>query len=497
MTRRQHILWSVGLLAVGPVLFGVALILYARGDQELADLIGILGFVLGLVCGVAAFVLLLLPLPRRRCLLMAGGAIGLFLLAVLLHNVIYGLFEVEEPVFFTLALVISPALFLGALIAAFLPRELAAEPPAFEAQPPRGPSQALWDSTRRFGPYVVGGLAMVGAAIALHQSGAPFWVGAILALVGWVVFGVALIWAVFSQLIRLPRRRCLEVAALALGLLIISALIHVLVYEIFDVNEPLFLTIAVAVSPPILLATAIAAALPRTEQSPEERAPGLRPWALPKSRAGKLAMTLLGAAVLAFLFFVGGFAAGQRGGDTFFSNLYLALTLLTAAAFAVLAGVAAFWAMFRDADRSLGALATVAFAVMVGAFAVVESLAEHDEPGSGPSQNGRPNSHQNLTVTGISATDVQVSFDYGYHHDPPEADITHLTVEALGRDGNAVPGYPVTRIPETGELERGDGHIDLTLTFTDEVLAQVGAFRVCFAGEDHPDFGCATTGFSR
>lgn len=190
MTRRERILWSVGLLAVGPVMFGIALIPYALGDQEIADLIGILSFVVGLVCGVAAFVLLLLPLPRRRCLVIAAESIGLFVVAVLLHNVIYGLFEVEEPVFFTLALVISPALFLGALVAAFLPREPEAEPGVLEPEPEAregGPqsraNQALWDTIKRFGPFVVGGLAMVGAAIALHQSGAPFWVGAIIALV--------------------------------------------------------------------------------------------------------------------------------------------------------------------------------------------------------------------------------------------------------------------------------------------------------------------------
>lgn len=229
-------------------------------------------------------------------------------------------------------------------------------------------------------------------------------------------------------------------------------------------------------------------------------------------------MALLGAAVLATLFFLGGFAVGQRGGDTFFSNLYLALTLLAAAALAVLAGVAAFWAMLREQDRSLGAVATVAFAVMVGAFGVVESLAEHDEPGSGPGGPEGPtptappqetatptmpaatppqgNSHTNLTATAISPTEVRISFSYGYHSDP-QGPITHMTLEALGSDQAPLPGYPVTRIPEAGQLEHGDGQIDLTLTFTPDVLAQVAAFRVCFAGEVRPDLGCATTNVSR
>mgnify|MGYP001813820139 FL=1 len=82
------------------------------------------------------------------------------------------------------------------------------------------------------------------------------------------------------------------------------------------------------------------------------------------------AWLLVAAGVLLAAFFVL-VAAGERGGDTFFSNPWLSLTMLGAVVCAIAAGVAGIVA-FRRGDRSLVA----GFAVVVGAFVVCWVVAE-------------------------------------------------------------------------------------------------------------------------
>lgn len=57
---------------------------------------------------------------RRRMLktflIVAGAAVATFIISVFLHNAIYGLFEIEEPVFFTIAVIISPLALLVGLV---------------------------------------------------------------------------------------------------------------------------------------------------------------------------------------------------------------------------------------------------------------------------------------------------------------------------------------------------------------------------------------------
>ncbi len=49
-------------------------------------------------------------------LLVAGISLGVFIISVFLHNVISGLFDIEEPVFFIIAVFISPLAFAAGLI---------------------------------------------------------------------------------------------------------------------------------------------------------------------------------------------------------------------------------------------------------------------------------------------------------------------------------------------------------------------------------------------
>lgn len=48
----------------------------------------------------------------KRSLLTMGIALGVFLVSIVLHNVISGMFGIEEPVFFTIAVIVCPVAFL-------------------------------------------------------------------------------------------------------------------------------------------------------------------------------------------------------------------------------------------------------------------------------------------------------------------------------------------------------------------------------------------------
>ena len=52
----------------------------------------------------------------KTFLLVAGISLGAFIISVFLHNALSGLFGVEEPVFFIIAVIISPLAFAVGLI---------------------------------------------------------------------------------------------------------------------------------------------------------------------------------------------------------------------------------------------------------------------------------------------------------------------------------------------------------------------------------------------
>ncbi len=59
-----------------------------------------------------------------KFLLVSGLAVVVFVVAVFLHNAVYGLFHVEEPVFFLIAVIVAPLTFaigiLGAIVSAIM-----------------------------------------------------------------------------------------------------------------------------------------------------------------------------------------------------------------------------------------------------------------------------------------------------------------------------------------------------------------------------------------
>jgi predicted Abi (CAAX) family protease len=97
---------------------------------------------------------------------------------------------------------------------------------------------------------------------------------------------------------------------------------------------------------------------------------------LPVTTPGKWSAGLLGGLVLFFVLLLVLVAAGQRGGETFFSNPALAITGLLAAA----CGIAAFFtgtiSIVKSKERSI----SVFLASIIGLFVLVFCLGEVISP---------------------------------------------------------------------------------------------------------------------
>jgi hypothetical protein len=81
--------------------------------------------------------------------------------------------------------------------------------------------------------------------------------------------------------------------------------------------------------------------------------------------------------VASFVAFFALIAAGQRGGDTFFSNPRLASTILAAAASATVAAAFGLTAVFRETERALSVFAVTVLGAAVFVFAIAEILIPH------------------------------------------------------------------------------------------------------------------------
>jgi hypothetical protein len=103
---------------------------------------------------------------------------------------------------------------------------------------------------------------------------------------------------------------------------------------------------------------------------------GLAPPATP---AGRWSLRLAGAFLVFLVLFFGGVAAGQRGGETFFSNPYLAFTILAAGGAGVAAGAVAAFAIARRHERSPLLVLALLLGLVVLFFAVGETIG-HGEP---------------------------------------------------------------------------------------------------------------------
>lgn len=92
---------------------------------------------------------------------------------------------------------------------------------------------------------------------------------------------------------------------------------------------------------------------------------------MPSTNSGKWAGWLTGLFVALLALFFGLVEAGQRGGETFFSNPVLTIPMLGAAASAIAGGVMGVIALTRR-DRSV----IVFVAILVGLFVLVFTVGE-------------------------------------------------------------------------------------------------------------------------
>ena len=92
---------------------------------------------------------------------------------------------------------------------------------------------------------------------------------------------------------------------------------------------------------------------------------------MPSTIFGKWAGWLLGLFAGLLALFFGLVAAGQRGGETFFSNPVLTIPMLGAAISAIAGGVLGVYAV-RQRDRSV----VVIVAILVGLFVLLWTAAE-------------------------------------------------------------------------------------------------------------------------
>ena len=98
---------------------------------------------------------------------------------------------------------------------------------------------------------------------------------------------------------------------------------------------------------------------------------------MPTTRLGRLALRLDAAAAALFVVFFALVAAGERGGDTFFSNPWLAGSILGAAAAAVAGGAVGVTAVARRGERSRLVYVVILFGALVVAWVVLEIAFPH------------------------------------------------------------------------------------------------------------------------
>lgn len=97
---------------------------------------------------------------------------------------------------------------------------------------------------------------------------------------------------------------------------------------------------------------------------------------MPSSVFGRWATWLMGLFVALLLLFYGLVAAGQRGGENFFSNLILAIPGLAAAASAIAAGGFGVRALFAR-DRSIPVFLAIILGALVLVWVVMEVAFPH------------------------------------------------------------------------------------------------------------------------
>jgi cytochrome bd-type quinol oxidase subunit 2 len=95
------------------------------------------------------------------------------------------------------------------------------------------------------------------------------------------------------------------------------------------------------------------------------------------TRPGRWALASSAAFVVLMAFFVVAVAAGQRGGDEFFDNLWLTIPILMAYAAAVAAFVLGVVAIATKRERSVSVVAVTVVGLFVTTYGVLEVAFPH------------------------------------------------------------------------------------------------------------------------
>ena len=93
---------------------------------------------------------------------------------------------------------------------------------------------------------------------------------------------------------------------------------------------------------------------------------------MPKTKLGKLSVGLLGGFVILLVIFFLLIASGQRGGATFFSNLYLAVPFILAGICGVISFVCGMVAIVKTKEHSV----LVYISTFIGFFVTLYLFAE-------------------------------------------------------------------------------------------------------------------------
>ena len=99
---------------------------------------------------------------------------------------------------------------------------------------------------------------------------------------------------------------------------------------------------------------------------------GMRVIVLPKSYLGKWSIGFIAAFIVFFVIFQLLVVSGQRGGETFFSNLALTIPILLAGISGVLAFFTGVIGVIRNRERSI----LVFLAMLIGFFILLFSIGE-------------------------------------------------------------------------------------------------------------------------
>ena len=97
----------------------------------------------------------------------------------------------------------------------------------------------------------------------------------------------------------------------------------------------------------------------------------------PNTILGIWSVRLIVVSILFFIFFYAFVASGQRGGDTFFSNLSLAIPILIAAILAVCAFFTGITSIFRNRERAVFVFISTTIGFLVMLYGLAEIIFPH------------------------------------------------------------------------------------------------------------------------